>query len=253
MDMKRILITAGGTSEKMDQVRSITNHSTGKLGYLIATKALEQGIQVDYITTLSASKPITQENLQIYLIEDTQQLATQLTHLLETNSYDAVIHSMAVSDFTPVTSYSIEAFTAALNHQLAQTNLPVTTEQLVQLIEKSEATNTSKISSNTDYLFLTLKKNPKVIQLIKQIQPQTMLVSFKLLVDVSKEELFNVAMTSMKKNNGDFVLANDLQSIQGDQHLGYLLDHKGNLVGEATTKEQIASLILTALNTKGVE
>ncbi|WP_368262236.1 phosphopantothenoylcysteine decarboxylase domain-containing protein, partial [Enterococcus gallinarum] len=31
----RILITAGGTSEKIDSVRSITNHSTGSLGKAI--------------------------------------------------------------------------------------------------------------------------------------------------------------------------------------------------------------------------
>lgn len=34
----RVLITAGGTSEKIDNVRSITNHSTGRLGCLIAEK-----------------------------------------------------------------------------------------------------------------------------------------------------------------------------------------------------------------------
>ena len=32
----KILITAGGTTEKIDQVRAITNHSTGRLGQALA-------------------------------------------------------------------------------------------------------------------------------------------------------------------------------------------------------------------------
>lgn len=250
--MKKILITAGGTSEKIDQVRSITNHSTGKLGCVIANQALAQGIHVDYITTASAIKPENHPGLVTYLIKDTLDLKNQLTDLLRANTYDAVIHSMAVSDFTPVNSYSIEAFTEQLNQLITQSNAPLTIEQVSQLAEKSQQNTESKISSKTDYLFLTLTKNPKVIQLIKQIQPDTMLVSFKLLVDVSKEELFKVATESIMKNHGDFVLANDLTSIKGNQHLGYLLDKKGNLVGEASTKTAIASLILATLAKEGV-
>ena len=33
----KIIITAGGTSEKIDDVRTITNTSTGRLGYAIGT------------------------------------------------------------------------------------------------------------------------------------------------------------------------------------------------------------------------
>ena len=39
--MYKIIITAGGTSEKIDNVRKITNSSSGKLGSVIATKLLE--------------------------------------------------------------------------------------------------------------------------------------------------------------------------------------------------------------------
>ena len=34
--MKRIVITSGGTSERIDNVRKITNSSSGKLGMVIA-------------------------------------------------------------------------------------------------------------------------------------------------------------------------------------------------------------------------
>lgn len=245
--MKRILITAGGTAEKIDQVRSITNHSTGQLGCLIAEKFLKQGIQVDYVTTTAALRPKEQTELNLYFIHDTQALDQTLTTLLQQRTYDAVIHSMAVSDFTPATSFSIELFTEKINQLLATTTLPVTKEQLAQLIEHATEEPASKISSNTDYLFLALKKTPKVVKKIKEIQPGTTLVSFKLLVAVTKEELFQVAQESMTKNHGDFVLANDLTSIQKDLHTGYLIDKTGKLIGEGQTKEAIADLIFTTL------
>src|SRR3546814_19321297 len=43
---KRVLITAGPTSEKIDPVRVITNRSSGKMGYAIAQAAREAGAQV---------------------------------------------------------------------------------------------------------------------------------------------------------------------------------------------------------------
>lgn len=245
--MKQILITAGGTAERIDRVRSITNHSTGQLGCFIAEIFLAKGIQVDYLTTSSASRPHEQSGLNVYLIHDTQELEQTLTKLLQEKPYDAVVHSMAVSDFTPASSFSIEAFTNQLNQLLARTEGPFTEEKLAQLIETSAQEPASKISSNTDYLFLALKKTTKVIKRIKEIQPETTLVSFKLLVDVSKEALFQVAQDSLAKNQGDFVLANDLTSIHSGKHTGYLLDKKGRLIGEAQTKEAIAQLITKTL------
>ena len=46
-----ILITSGGTSEKIDQVRSITNHSTGQLGKMIAERFLDAGFPVTLVTS----------------------------------------------------------------------------------------------------------------------------------------------------------------------------------------------------------
>ena len=52
-----ILITSGGTSEAIDSVRSITNHSTGSLGKILTETALAKGHQVTLITTPTALKP----------------------------------------------------------------------------------------------------------------------------------------------------------------------------------------------------
>lgn len=99
-----------------------------------------------------------------------------------------------------------------------------------------------KISSDTDHLVVVLKKNPKIISLIKNLQPKTILVGFKLLVDVPMIELLNVAKASLEKNHADFILANDLAEIRDEKHHGYLIN-KQHKVKEAHTKTEIAELI----------
>ena len=53
----KILITSGGTTEKIDAVRGITNHSTGYLGKEIAELFLAKSHQVTLVTTKTAVKP----------------------------------------------------------------------------------------------------------------------------------------------------------------------------------------------------
>lgn len=232
----RILITAGGTAEKIDDVRSITNHSSGRLGQTIAEKFPKE-VEIDYITTKQALQP-KGDNIQIYLIESTTDLAKKMTELLEKNPYKAVIHSMAVSDFTPESSVTMET--------LEETISKNPTDLANALKVAADSRTEKKISSNTDHLVIILKQNPKVISIVKKIQPETILVGFKLLVDVPMIELLNVAKTSLEKNKADFVLANDLTEISGENHHGYLLNKNGK-VKEAKTKSEIADLIIQAV------
>ncbi|MBO0448297.1 phosphopantothenate--cysteine ligase [Enterococcus sp. MJM12] len=246
----RILITAGGTSEKIDDVRSISNHSSGRLGVAIANAFNAEVTTIDYVTTKNAQKP-EGDLITLHFINDTKELADTLTNLLTTHSYDAVIHSMAVSDFTPATSLSEEQLQTALTGLLAKNNgesisAAVLKNWLAEL--ESDAHQDKKISSDTDHLFLILKKNPKVIHLIKKLQPETLLVGFKLLVDVSFNALFDVAMKSIQKNSADFILANDLTEVGPNEHHGYLIAKDGSYT-EAATKKEIAQLIKQAITT----
>ncbi|MCW3743629.1 hypothetical protein K6Y81_51135, partial [Burkholderia cenocepacia] len=59
----KILVTSGGTSEAIDSVRSITNHSTGHLGKIITETLLSAGHEVCLITTKRALKPEPHPNL----------------------------------------------------------------------------------------------------------------------------------------------------------------------------------------------
>ena len=209
----KILITSGGTTEKIDSVRGITNHATGTLGKYIAEAFLEKGYQVTLVTT----------KVTVQIITNVDSLLSTLEPLVKT--HDVFIHSMAVSDYTPV-------YMTDLNE----------VEQAEHVSDLLNRQNTeSKISSKEDYQVLFMKKTPKVISLVKTWNPDICLIGFKLLVNVSKDELFTVARESLQKNKACYILANDLTEIKGDKHHAYLLDESH--VYEADTKKAIANLI----------
>ena len=219
----KILITSGGTTESIDAVRGITNHASGALGKRIAERFLSQGHQVTLVTTQQALKPQKQANLDIHIITDVASLMATLEPLVKT--HDVFIHSMAVSDYTPVYMTDFEALEKLDNPR--------------QLLAKTNSEK--KISSAADYQVLLLKKTPKVISYIKEWNPEIHLIGFKLLVDVSQDELFKIARQSLHKNQADFIVANDLKQISGNDHLAYLVDESSEEV--ARTKQEIADRI----------
>ena len=73
-----ILITSGGTSEAIDSVRSITNHSTGEPRENPCEMALAKGHQVTLITTPTALKPDPHPQLRLLLIQNVEELLTQM-------------------------------------------------------------------------------------------------------------------------------------------------------------------------------
>lgn len=223
----KLLITSGGTTEPIDSVRGITNHATGSLGKIMAERALALGHEVTLVTTKQAGKPAQHPNLTLIQITNVASLLAAMEPLVKT--HQVCIHSMAVSDYTPV--YMTD---------LSELERTAQGGQLDQLLTKSNTE--SKISSASDYQVLFLKKTPKVISQIKAWNPDIQLVGFKLLVDVSKEELFAVARASLTKNQADYILANDLTDIGPGQHTGYLVSQEAGEV--AHTKEAIADLIL---------
>ncbi len=239
----KILITAGGTSEKIDQVRSITNHSTGRLGKTIAETFLHSSpAKIDYVTTPHAVKPKRDERITSHLIESTQELFAVLNGLLKRNTYDVIIHSMAVSDFTPAFSLSEDQLTTSLMKE------PLSPETLHEWfnIHEQMPQQEEKISSSTEHLVIVLKKTPKIISYLREWQPNAIIIGFKLLVDVSKEHLLSVARESIQKNRTDYILANDLTEISEQTHHGYLLSADGT-VKEAQTKQEIAELIVQTI------
>ena len=220
----KILVTSGGTSEKIDRVRSITNHSSGKLGKIITETLLKAGHEVCLITTLQTVKPVNHPNLTIIEIKNTADLLQVMKD--KVTDYQVLIHSMAVSDYTPVYMAGFDEVEAS--------------QDLTEFLDKKN--QETKISSKEDVQVLFLKKNPKIISLVKEWNPNIHLIGFKLLVDVSQEHLFQIARESLEKNQADLIVANDLTQISSEQHKAYLVEK--NSFQTAMSKYEIAVLLL---------
>lgn len=224
-----ILITAGGTKEAIDQVRHITNMSSGSLGREILTKAqLEPSIEKIYFLSPKTAFPSNDRVMsKTHLIqtESVEDLQNNLQNILTTEKIDAVIHSMAVSDFTTAGVFTNEDLASYLNVEMG--NKEVSYELILNLLNKIDEykiDNSSKISSKSEHMNIALKPTPKVIGNIKKWSPNTVLIGFKLLENVSDSELINVAREQMKKNGCDFVWANDIKRIRQNGHQGILVE-----------------------------
>ena len=94
----RIVVTAGGTQEPIDPVRSITNRSSGRMGYAIARAALDRGARVTLITAPGERTPPFGAN-----VVRVTTAAEMLAAVDEATFHaDVLVMAAAVADFRPV-------------------------------------------------------------------------------------------------------------------------------------------------------
>ena len=169
---KRILITAGPTWVSIDEVRVISNISTGETGILLAEEALRQGAKVTlFLGPVSACclpRPIRLVRFAFF-----HELKDRIKKELESGRYELVIHSAAVSDFKPVRG------------------------------------ERGKLSSGRR-LRLELEPLPKIIDYIKQSAPRAKIVIFKLEAGVADATLISRALLARNKYKAEVVIANQL-------------------------------------------
>lgn len=92
-----VLITAGPTQESLDPVRYITNHSTGKMGYALATCAMLRGAKVTLVTGPTNLKRPPFVN--VVEIKSAQEMFDAVT--CRADEQDVIIKAAAVADYTP--------------------------------------------------------------------------------------------------------------------------------------------------------
>jgi phosphopantothenate-cysteine ligase len=224
--MFNIVITAGGIEEKIDSVRKITNTSTGKLGSIIANQIIESKNdkieKIYYITTQNAIKPTENKKIKIIYVNGAYDLKEKITDILTQKRVDLFIHSMAVSDYT------IDYITTAkLLAEFIENNNEKKVEEAIN-INNNVLKRDKKISSTEENLIIKLKRTSKIISSIKEISPSTKLIGFKLLSNVSKEELYNAAYKQLEKNKCTLVVANDSKDINENRTQSYNYRQKWN-------------------------
>jgi len=238
-----VLITAGGTSENIDDVRRITNSGTGRLGALIATRfaAGEAGCHITYLRSEAAVRPNVRDESKIetHICDSVLSLKEAVERVCSARRFDIVVHSMAVGD------YMVRAVTDAerLAGALAGADPDAGEAGLAQVVLNPPGIREAKISSDKDNLVVVLEKAPKIISLLRGLAPDAAIVGFKLLSDASDEELVRVGLGLLTKNRCDYVLANDMRTVRSDRHEGLLVAADGTYE-RAVGKTDIAALIV---------
>ncbi len=203
---KKILITAGATTEDIDPVRVITNKSSGKQGIYLAEEAYKRGADV----TLLKGKTEIETNYPIKTVNFSS--AENLSSLLnkEIKKDDVIIHAAAVSDFT------------------------------------IKGKSNKKISSENKSIILKLEKSKKIINQIKKINKKIFLIGFKAEYNISEKELIERAYKKLKEANCDLIVANDVgKNPFGSERNNVLVIDKNRDIREFKgEKRKIANQIL---------
>ena len=100
MSGKKVLITTGGTQEKIDPVRFISNYSTGKMGFALAQACARHGAEVTLVCG-SVTAALTDPFGKIRRIDALSAQAMYEACVAEWPKHDIAILSAAVADFTP--------------------------------------------------------------------------------------------------------------------------------------------------------
>jgi phosphopantothenoylcysteine synthetase/decarboxylase len=205
---KKILITAGPTWVPIDDVRVISNISSGEMGILLAREAAARGLKVDLLLgpvgAVSLGKKIRVQRFRYF-----QELLDLIKKRPKVNKYDIILHAAAVSDYfcKPVAG---------------------------------------KISSKKSAHFLKLKITPKIIGVMRRLNPEAYLVMFKLEGRVSDAVLLKRALEGMKKAGADLVVAN--RFVNG-RYRGFILGAR-ELLARTVTKKAMSLSLFRVLTTR---
>lgn len=94
---QKVLVTAGPTREPIDQLRFISNRSSGKMGYALAEEASLRGAQVTLVSGPTNLSP--PEGVQIVKVETAREMQEAVEQ--ELNNTNILIMNAAVADYTP--------------------------------------------------------------------------------------------------------------------------------------------------------
>ncbi|ASJ07236.1 bifunctional phosphopantothenoylcysteine decarboxylase/phosphopantothenate--cysteine ligase CoaBC [Thermococcus pacificus] len=175
---KRVLVTAGATREYIDPIRYITNASSGKMGVALAEEAELRGAEVTLIKTRGSVSSFVENQIEVETVEE---MLAAIENELKAKKYDVVVLAAAVSDF--------------------------------RVKEKADV----KIKSGKP-LTLELEPTPKIIDRVKELQPDTFLVGFKAETGLSEEELIAAARKQIERAGSDLVVANTLSAFGSEEN-----------------------------------
>ena len=212
---KKILMTAGPTIEQIDPIRAITNQSSGKTGVSLAKELVSSCAKVTFVYGPGNEKP--PKGAKIINVVTSKEMHTAVKKELK-KKFDIVIMAAAISDYVP------------------------------------KNPSKKKIKSSNTNLVINLKKTPKIIDDVKKMQKNVLLVGFKAETNVTNIQLIKSAKRKLKESASDLIIANDIgtkrykKNSQNNQII--VVDSKRSIVSGWMKKEKIAKIIKKQIELK---
>lgn len=177
------IVTAGPTYETMDNVRRLTNFSTGQLGTELANFLTAQGHEVTLLLGLQATYGGEPKASRTERFTTTADLLERF-RARAGQEVGAIFHAAAVSDF---------AF-----------------GKIWQRSDSGEMTElkSGKISTRTGTLLAELVPTPKIIGQLRGLFPRTKITGWKFEVDGDRSSVLRAAANQLRECETDFCVAN---------------------------------------------
>ena len=169
----KILVTAGATWSKIDDIRIITNRFTGKTGLYLAKELKKKGHSVTLVINPHCVGRV--KGLKTVYYHYFEEFKERILRVLKENKYDAIIHTAAVSDYRVKNALR------------------------------------GKIPSRKKSFALSLVPTEKIIKMIRRKAKEAVLIQFKL--QPKRRTIIEKAYKSLKENKSDFVVANALEDV----------------------------------------
>ncbi|TKJ21995.1 MAG: hypothetical protein CEE42_13415 [Promethearchaeota archaeon Loki_b31] len=212
LEGKRILITAGPSREAIDNVRYLSNKSSGRMGIEIAKEASARGADVLLVAGECTVK--IPEYIKTNHVESADDFIKVIKDEISNNNYDFFISAAAISDYKPV-----------------------------DLIE-------GKISSdNIKELNVNMKLTPKILDIARRKDYKLFIIAFKAETNVSRTELIDRAYDRLLKSESDLIVANDVGrddiGFNSKDNEVYIINKEKHITHiEKHTKRYVASKII---------
>lgn len=213
-EASKVLVTIGGTSEPVDDVRSITNMSTGRTGAEIASTLSQLGFSVTVLASRTAS-PVTgvEKVLPFTCFTNLKDL---LHRELSQNSYSAIVHAAAVSDY-----------------RVSQISL-----------DGKKVDSRKKIPSGTK-LTVEMTANEKLVDHLREWSQNKdiQVIAFKLTSQAKSHEREEAVKNLFAHSQANYVVLNDLSEIDKTQHRFQIFDSKLKALASGQTRQELASQV----------
>lgn len=197
----KVIVTCGPSFEPIDEVRRLTNFSTGELGVLLSESLAKSGCEVICLKGSGATfpGPSPSERLRVSSFDTNDDLLRRLTEFSKEHDIEAVFHAAALCD------YKIDSVSDA----------------------EGGSVRSAKIASRSGAITLRLVPATKVLSQMRTLFPKSTIVGWKYELAGTPAEVLAKAKRQLQECRTNACIVNGRAWGKG---FGFYFDDKVQLI-----------------------